>query len=135
MATRKTLSKKLRFDVFERDNFTCRYCGKVPPDVKLEVDHIRPVVEGGENEEANLITSCDACNRGKGKRLLKNGSTDANDRRRAQEYLEQLDLSKVAYKAIMARTKLRQVIVNHVCGSYGVKDINKQTISFIMGLL
>jgi hypothetical protein len=63
-------SKKLRFDVFKRDRFTCQYCGAQPPGVVLEVDHIHPVVEGGKTSIDNLITACEPCNRGKGKRVL-----------------------------------------------------------------
>ena len=62
---RVAISKRTRFEVFKRDKFTCQYCGKHPPEVILEVDHITPVAEGGTNEEANLITSCRDCNRGK----------------------------------------------------------------------
>ena len=39
---RKGLSKKIRFEVFKRDQFTCQYCGKQAPNVVLEVDHITP---------------------------------------------------------------------------------------------
>mgnify|MGYP002622596749 CR=1 FL=1 len=60
-----SISKKKRFDVFRRDSFTCQYCGKRPPGVVLEVDHIQPVSKGGSDEEYNLITSCFDCNRGK----------------------------------------------------------------------
>lgn len=70
---RKSLSKKIRFEVFKRDMFKCQYCGKSPikdSDVVLEVDHIVPVVDGGSNEMINLITSCWDCNRGKGARKL-----------------------------------------------------------------
>jgi hypothetical protein len=59
------LSKRVRFEVFKRDRFTCQYCGKRPPDVVLEVDHIKPRVEGGSDDSANLTTACLACNRGK----------------------------------------------------------------------
>lgn len=65
MATRKALSKKIRFEVFKRDSFSCQYCGANPPDVILEVDHITPVALGGDNGMDNLITSCFPCNRGK----------------------------------------------------------------------
>lgn len=65
--SRNTLSKKLRFEVFKRDRFTCQYCGRMAPDVVLEVDHINPVAEGGSDDILNLITSCRDCNRGKGK--------------------------------------------------------------------
>jgi len=62
---RKPLSKKIRFEVFKRDGFRCVYCGKNPPDVVLEVDHIEPVSKGGSNDINNLTTACFACNRGK----------------------------------------------------------------------
>lgn len=64
------ISKKIRFEVFKRDQFTCQYCGRMAPDVILEVDHIDPVAEGGTNDIMNLITSCRDCNRGKGKNKL-----------------------------------------------------------------
>ncbi len=70
MAERKPISKKMRFEVFKRDNFTCQYCGRHAPDVVLECDHIKPVAEGGKNTMLNLVTSCFECNRGKGKRKL-----------------------------------------------------------------
>lgn len=69
-AKRKNLSKGLRFDVFKRDQFTCQYCGQKPPDVVLQVDHIRPVALGGTNDVLNLVTSCEACNQGKKAKLL-----------------------------------------------------------------
>jgi hypothetical protein len=68
--TRTTLSKRIRFEVFKRDGFTCQYCGRRPPDVTLHCDHVDPVVNGGENDMVNLVTSCSDCNLGKGPRLL-----------------------------------------------------------------
>lgn len=62
---RKSISKKLRFEVFKRDSFTCQYCSAKPPKVPLEVDHIMPVCKGGKNNIDNLITACFDCNRGK----------------------------------------------------------------------
>ncbi len=64
--SRKNLTKKQRFTILKRDNFTCRYCGRKIPEVILEIDHIVPVSKGGTNELNNLITSCRDCNRGKG---------------------------------------------------------------------
>lgn len=61
----KAVSKRVRFEVFKRDCFTCQYCGRVPPTVVLEVDHIVARAEGGGNEETNLVTACADCNRGK----------------------------------------------------------------------
>jgi hypothetical protein len=67
---RKALSKKIRFEVFKKDNFTCQYCGAKAPKVELHVDHIKPVSRGGTNELENLTTSCLPCNLGKGNREL-----------------------------------------------------------------
>lgn len=61
----RSISKKVRFDVFKRDAFTCQYCGARPPDVVLEIEHIVPVAGGGEDNFDNLITACFSCNRGK----------------------------------------------------------------------
>jgi len=62
---------KLRFKAFERDNFTCQYCGRTPQDgAKLVVDHVNPVANGGLTVFDNLITSCFECNSGKSDLLL-----------------------------------------------------------------
>ena len=65
MAKRKSISKRTRFEVFKRDGFVCQYCGRTPPVVILEVDHIIPVDNMGTNDEGNLLTACFDCNRGK----------------------------------------------------------------------
>lgn len=54
-----------RWEILQRDNFTCRYCGQFAPNVVLEVDHVTPVCEGGDDSPDNLVTSCRSCNRGK----------------------------------------------------------------------
>ena len=74
MGKRKAISKKMRFEVFKRDKFTCQYCGRSVPDVILHVDHIKPVSKGGTNDIMNLITSCQDCNLGKGARELSDDS-------------------------------------------------------------
>lgn len=59
------LSKRLRFEIFKRDHFTCLYCGRKPTEVILNVDHLTPVSKGGTNDQHNLVTSCHDCNSGK----------------------------------------------------------------------
>lgn len=85
MAKRKSFSKKERFEVFKRDSFTCQYCGAKAPDVILEVDHIKPVSEGGDNDIMNLITSCFTCNRGKRNTELSDNSVIEKQRRQIEE--------------------------------------------------
>lgn len=65
MSKRKPITKKIRFEVFKRDSFTCQYCGNTPPAVTLEIDHLNPISKGGNNNINNLITACFDCNRGK----------------------------------------------------------------------
>ena len=66
----RQMSQRLRFTIFERDNFTCRYCGQKAPDVRLEVDHVLPVACGGGNEPSNLVSACEDCNAGKSDKLI-----------------------------------------------------------------
>lgn len=40
----------------------CHKCGKVPPSVKLHVDHILPSSKGGKSVRANLQFLCEHCN-------------------------------------------------------------------------
>lgn len=92
---RKAISKKVRFEVFKRDSFTCQYCGKSSPDVILEVDHISPVAGGGQNDIINLLTACRDCNSGKGARRLDDDSVLEKQRRQLielNERREQLEL-------------------------------------------
>jgi hypothetical protein len=59
------IPQHLRWEVFERDNFTCQHCGSRR---YLSVDHIVPESKGGLLEPANLQTLCRRCNSKKGAR-------------------------------------------------------------------
>jgi hypothetical protein len=59
------VSKRLRHEIFRRDNHTCQSCGAKAPDVKLEPDHVVPVALGGSDDPSNLRTLCTDCNAGK----------------------------------------------------------------------
>jgi hypothetical protein len=93
--TRESLSKKIRFEVFKRDSFTCQYCGAKAPDVVLEADHIIPVAKDGTSDLLNLITSCKACNSGKSDRELSDNSVIEKQRKQLadlQERKEQIEM-------------------------------------------
>lgn len=95
---RVPLSNKTRFDIFRRDLYTCRYCGKKPPEVTLEIDHIVPISAGGGNELSNLATACLPCNRGKSATELSPeehvlGDEDQLIQQRLQEILELRDFA------------------------------------------
>ena len=89
MSSRKAISKKVRFEIFKRDAFTCQYCGKSAPDVILQVDHIEPVSKGGTNETLNLITSCFDCNSGKKATPLSRKEEVKKQRRQLENLNEQ----------------------------------------------
>ena len=50
--------------IFERDKFSCLYCGasSITHHVKLTVDHIVPISNGGTDIAENLVTACNDCN-------------------------------------------------------------------------
>lgn len=98
MSKRKSISKKLRFEVFKRDSFKCQYCGKSAPDVILHVDHIVPVKEGGTNDISNLITSCSDCNLGKGIKLLTDKSVIEKQRKQLEELNERREQLEMMMK-------------------------------------
>lgn len=64
---RKKLTAGLRYLIIRRDGFRCKLCGASGTDegIKLEVDHVIPVIKWGKTEESNLQTLCRECNRGK----------------------------------------------------------------------
>ena len=70
--TSRTASKKLRAQVFERDQSTCQNCGaneETKPGVKLVLDHIVPYSKGGETTYENLQVLCRRCNINKNNKI------------------------------------------------------------------
>jgi 5-methylcytosine-specific restriction endonuclease McrA len=60
------IDNKTRYRILQRDNSTCRRCGRTPSDaVKLTIDHKIPVEWGGSTTDDNLWTLCRDCNEGK----------------------------------------------------------------------
>jgi hypothetical protein len=59
-----------RIKVFERDSYICRYCQRQLTRFTATLDHIMPVVEGGNNSFENLVTACLPCNSKKNKRSV-----------------------------------------------------------------
>jgi 5-methylcytosine-specific restriction endonuclease McrA len=54
--------KDLQTKIFERDNYTCQYCGKSSREYRaLVMAHIRTASLCGDDRESNLITLCRHC--------------------------------------------------------------------------
>ena len=103
---RKATSKRLRFEVFKRDNFTCQYCSAKPPKVPLEIDHIIPVSKDGTTTIDNLITACFDCNRGKSNIELTNIPTPLIE---TIERKKEAQLQYLEYKKILKKEKVLMV--------------------------
>ena len=77
VAKRRRISPTQRKSVLERDGYKCRICGisrqylddKAPglgEYLRLEIDHIVPIAQGGTSDESNLQCLCWRCNSLKG---------------------------------------------------------------------
>jgi len=51
-----------RKELFERDDWTCQYCGEKVTEQNVTLDHFVPQCEGGDNSSGNLRTCCLMCN-------------------------------------------------------------------------
>jgi 5-methylcytosine-specific restriction endonuclease McrA len=64
MVRRPYRERKLnRHEIFDRDDYTCQYCGQKGR--QLTLDHVIPRYRGGEHTWENLVSACVACNRRK----------------------------------------------------------------------
>jgi 5-methylcytosine-specific restriction endonuclease McrA len=61
--------KLTRLEIFNRDHYTCQYCGKETH--QLTLDHVIPRYRGGEHTWENVVSACVPCNRHKAGRTPK----------------------------------------------------------------
>jgi 5-methylcytosine-specific restriction endonuclease McrA len=67
----KRAKREVRFsraNIYQRDKYSCQYCGIKYPAEDLTFDHVIPQVQGGEASWENIVTACLACNNKKGGR-------------------------------------------------------------------
>jgi hypothetical protein len=129
MAKRKSLTKKIRFEVFKRDKFTCQYCGRMSPDVILEVDHIKPIADGGDNELINLITSCRDCNRGKGKTRLTDDTELKKQQNQLKELAERKEQIELMSKYRSDLLKFKEFQINDLCACWSQLTDNEYMLN------
>ena len=131
---RKSLSKKLRFSILSRDEYTCRYCGAtLDSGALLVVDHIQPVALGGTNDPTNLITACQPCNAGKGARSPDSSAPTEKDRLRLlQEMREQEAAAEAVRLTIQARERQRQELCNLWCEIREVERCEEKTVDSLV---
>jgi len=68
----RAFGRRMKFSnkmAWERDNFTCQYCGKHLTEKKdITTDHIFPRSRGGKTIYENMVTACSYCNKKKNNR-------------------------------------------------------------------
>lgn len=136
MTVRKALSKRIRFAVFARDGFRCRYCGRQSDEVPLVVDHLIAVANGGTDDEENLVTSCEPCNQGKAATVI--DQTPAEDPyahlRRQQEIREQTQAAEAASVAAAARLKVQDQWIEIWCKIRQREDVQAKILPHLVSL-
>jgi len=80
----------------------------------IEVDHIKPVFEGGDNDILNLTTACFDCNRGKGKRELKDESVIKKQHKQLEELQEKRNQLELMMKWKKELSKLDDVFIKYI---------------------
>ena len=61
--------KMSRYEIFNRDHYTCQYCGEQSR--HLTLDHVMPRYRGGQHTWENVVSACMECNRKKAARTPK----------------------------------------------------------------
>jgi len=108
-----SVTKRTRYEVLRRDNFTCRYCRSA--EGALTVDHVVPVALGGSDAPNNLVAACKDCNAGKSSSnpdgtLIEDVKQDA---------LRHAEMIKQAYAVVVTRMGERDEYVDEFLQSYG----------------
>ena len=57
-----------RRNIYQRDHFTCQYCGAQPGSEERTIDHVQPRSRGGTSTWENCVLACMECNKRKADR-------------------------------------------------------------------
>lgn len=95
----RNIDQKVSWEVFRRDKYTCRYCGK--NDVPLTVDHVVLWEQGGPTIPINLISSCKKCNNAR-------GNTDY------EVWLDSKEYKYLSKDLSLEQKTLNQTVVNNI---------------------
>lgn len=126
------VTKRTRYEVLRRDNYTCRYCHAT--DAPLTVDHVVPTALGGSDDPSNLVAACRDCNAGK-------ASTRPDDELVAdvrEDALRYAELTRQAYAVLVEQLGARDDYLEAFTDAYtyGLPDEWPNTLGrwFNMGV-
>jgi hypothetical protein len=89
---RKQLGKKQRMQIYERCHGKCAYCGCDLKYEAMQIDHVVPLIRGGDDTADNMLPACRSCNHRKG------GSTLDGFRKQIGHFLRVLERDSVTYR-------------------------------------
>lgn len=89
---RKQISPKDRQTVYSKYTGHCAYCGKEVDIKEMQVDHLKPLRLGGEDEMSNYMPACRMCNH------YKRGNTLEGFRNAIERIPEKLQRDSYIYR-------------------------------------
>lgn len=89
---RRRLTKSERKKILEKTNGHCAYCGCKLAYNEMQIDHVTPLHNGGEDTESNMLPACRSCNHYKGSSSL------GGFRRNVERMLDVLKRDNVTYR-------------------------------------
>lgn len=89
---RHRLSKSERKKILEKTDGHCAYCGCRIIYNEMQIDHVIPIYNGGEDTESNMLPACRSCNHYKGTSSL------GAFRHKLERMLDVLERDSVTYK-------------------------------------
>lgn len=98
----------LRHELWEAAGRRCQYCGQEVDLKEMQVDHIKPLHNGGGNALDNLRCACRACN-------YRKGTMDTETFRREVE---------------LSVTRLRRDFTFRLAVAYGLVTVNDMPVVF-----
>lgn len=134
------MNQKLRTKIFERDSYTCQYCGTKDIPTKLLLPaHIRTACLCGDDRESNLITLCRKCyNRVDNKIIMQKFETPENARifgemykQRVAGYGYEVNYTKKVFASnglTGTRPQIDRFIKNHMETEDDFKEFKKELI-------
>lgn len=89
---RHRLTKSERMKILKKTDGHCAYCGCRIVYNEMQIDHVIPIYNGGEDTESNMLPACRSCNHYKGTSSL------GAFRHKLEKMLDVLERDSVTYK-------------------------------------
>lgn len=93
------------------EGYSCPLNGNPFDEAGFEIDHIKPLSEGGSNDTSNLQALCLMCHRVKSNRAS-SGKEKPKKEKKVKEDIKPKEEEVKNYKEVMINGKLMRIIIN-----------------------